>query len=449
MNIHLHSHFLKWAFLIIIFVNISALGAEWVDTHNEPDNNLYSLHFIDDSIGWAIGEVGTILKSIDGGESWLSQSSGTEENLFSVCFADSNIGVAVGNNGTLVNTLDGGLNWNLHDQLGQELTFIEDVHFINSNVGWSVGNSIYDDDGEILQPLLWKTENSGVDWQEVYVSNEDIFLRNCHFVDENIGWLAGSRLTEPNTENYSGIILKTENGGDTWSNVECDSTISDFSELHFIDENMGWMIGNRYNGYSYEQFIYKTVNGGENWTQLSLPESSTILTFHFVDQSRGIFTGSGSIWYTSDGGVTWSEEFYGSSYGLWSVQLSQSGSAWVVGWYTASMNERNGAVLVRYENTSTEDSRLTYIPANSELVQNFPNPFNPSTHIKFVVAEASHVSLEIFDLLGRPISRLIDEKMSTGSYEAQFESGDLSSGIYFYRIQMGDYISTRKMVISK
>jgi hypothetical protein len=89
------------------------------------------------------------------------------------------------------------------------------------------------------------------------------------------------------------------------------------------------------------------------------------------------------------------------------------------------------------------------IPIEYHLIQNFPNPFNPSTTFKYQIPELSFVTLKIYDVLGNEIEKLVNEVKPAGSYDIEFEATQLPSGIYFYRLQAGDYIETKKMVLMK
>ncbi|HHE46107.1 MAG TPA: T9SS type A sorting domain-containing protein, partial [Bacteroidetes bacterium] len=91
----------------------------------------------------------------------------------------------------------------------------------------------------------------------------------------------------------------------------------------------------------------------------------------------------------------------------------------------------------------------TVIPGEYSLGQNYPNPFNPTTTISFALPEASHVKLTVFDLQGRVVSELVNGTRDAGVHEVTLDAGDLSSGLYFYRINAGDFSSVRKMVLVK
>lgn len=84
-----------------------------------------------------------------------------------------------------------------------------------------------------------------------------------------------------------------------------------------------------------------------------------------------------------------------------------------------------------------------------ELFQNYPNPFNPTTTIKFSLVEPQKVKLTVYSLLGEEIKVLLDEYKSTGNFTVNFNAIDLSSGVYIYRIQAGDFIKSRKMLLTK
>ena len=83
------------------------------------------------------------------------------------------------------------------------------------------------------------------------------------------------------------------------------------------------------------------------------------------------------------------------------------------------------------------------------LEQNYPNPFNPSTTIKYQIPELSFVTIKVYDVLGNEITTLVNEEKPAGNFEVEFNASNLTSGIYFYRIQAGDFVETKKMVLMK
>ncbi|MCI0717348.1 MAG: T9SS type A sorting domain-containing protein, partial [Chlorobi bacterium] len=89
---------------------------------------------------------------------------------------------------------------------------------------------------------------------------------------------------------------------------------------------------------------------------------------------------------------------------------------------------------------------------NFKLDQNKPNPFNPTTSISYELFEASHVKLKVFDLIGKEIATLVDENQASGTYTVEFDASkysNLTSGIYFYKLETGAYTEVKKMILTK
>jgi hypothetical protein len=105
--------------------------------------------------------------------------------------------------------------------------------------------------------------------------------------------------------------------------------------------------------------------------------------------------------------------------------------------------------LYEYGNTtSIKDNHFT-IPTDFVLNQNYPNPFNPSTKISWQSPVSSHQILKVYDVLGNEVATLVDEYKLAGSYEVEFNASQLSSGIYLYKLQSGELISSKKMIVLK
>ncbi len=99
--------------------------------------------------------------------------------------------------------------------------------------------------------------------------------------------------------------------------------------------------------------------------------------------------------------------------------------------------------------TDVENNLLTQSPTNFDLLQNYPNPFNPSTTISYHLPKNGFVTLKIYDVLGREVSTLVNEYKSAGKYKLNFDASNLSSGVYIYKIQGAENISSRKMILLK
>src|SRR5690606_23051899 len=103
-----------------------------------------------------------------------------------------------------------------------------------------------------------------------------------------------------------------------------------------------------------------------------------------------------------------------------------------------------------YLNITTElDDQELINPNDFVLFQNYPNPFNPSTKISWQSPVGSWHTLNVFDMLGNEVITLVDEFKPAGTYSVQFKIEDLTSGVYFYRLQAGDFVQTKRMLFIK
>jgi hypothetical protein len=131
-----------------------------------------------------------------------------------------------------------------------------------------------------------------------------------------------------------------------------------------------------------------------------------------------------------------------------------------------SVYNSEGSLLNSYE-TSTAPRRVSLeysdgaVSVNDEIIankyeleQNYPNPFNPTTTIQYSIPkdasrETSNVSIIVYDIVGNEVKSLVNEKQSPGNYSVQFDAGNLASGVYYYRLQAGNFSKTMKMMLIK
>lgn len=99
--------------------------------------------------------------------------------------------------------------------------------------------------------------------------------------------------------------------------------------------------------------------------------------------------------------------------------------------------------------TASSISQINEIVTGYEISQNYPNPFNPSTKIRFAIPSNEFVTLKIFNELGKEVENLVSSKLSAGTYEADWNAANLNSGVYYYRLQAGSFLQTRKMLLVK
>lgn len=184
-----------------------------------PEPVLLRMFFANDQIGWACGELGTIQKTLDGGDGWQMQTSPSRKILYDIAGIDDKQLWIAGAGGLMLRTVDGGQNWN--EQPTNIATALKSVHFVDARRGWAVGN-----DGIILLTI-----NGGNRWQKID-SGTTRNLNDVFFVNAREGWVAGDR----------GTLLHSTDGGASW-NDESFNTHANLNRLYFIAPDCGWAVG--------------------------------------------------------------------------------------------------------------------------------------------------------------------------------------------------------------
>jgi len=145
--------------------------------------------------------------------------------------------------------------------------------------------------------------------------------------------------------------------------------------------------------------------------------------------------------YTSiDNGTTWGPVNAGlPNTSVYS--LANSGTALFAG------TRKNGVFRIPLSDVTAVEKPPAPMPGQYELSQNYPNPFNPSATIRYGVPNRMHVTLNVFNTLGQEVALLQNGEQEAGYHEVRFDGSGLSSGVYFYRIQAGEFVQTRKLLL--
>jgi hypothetical protein len=258
-------------------------------------------------------------------------------------------------------------------------------------------------------------------------------LATVAFTSPTTGFAAGAE----------GIILRTTDGGTTWTRQTNGLTGYDwFTSVSFTDANTGTVV-------SWNKRIYRTTNGGATWVQQINPTGDSItgnglLTVVFTDANTGTATGSwGTILHTTDGGEHWVEQESGvATPYLWGLAFTDDGS-------TGIAVGKTGTILRTTGNSSSVEMMpvIPDIHQPSLLGGNYPNPVGASTTIRFHVVSAGEVVIDLLDEVNNSVGVVFDRRMEPGDYSATFDTRDLPSGVYYYRIRSGGVIETKKLVV--
>jgi len=391
----------------------------WEKINTGTNLNFWCSCFIDSTNGWVAGGTGgttknNILKTTDGGLSFVTQTTGFYNDIKGISAVDiNNAWVA---DGTIIikHTTDGGTTWKTQTP-GPSPTFpynlLWDVFFKDVNNGWTVG-----DNGTI-----YHTTDGGTSWTK-QPSGSAINLKTVFFATTTDGWAGGDFAS----------VLRTNDGGASWTVVVTPTAFGrdsyGISDLFFRDANQGWA--------AISGAVLRTGDGGNTWIPASTSDGSNGVLF---TESDGWAVGSfGAIFRSGDGGVTWTTHSDIGDAFLYSVSFPDADHGWITG---------SGGALYQYSKPNVTSVSNPDTGPILSLDQNYPNPFNISTTIRYKLPRSSFVKLTVYNIFGQQVAQLVNEQQQSGIHVVVFHSNRLESGTYFYRLQAGENIATKKMTL--
>jgi photosystem II stability/assembly factor-like uncharacterized protein len=405
--------------LVLLLITQNIFGQSGWYRLSQPitSKNLSWVGFINE-VGFIIGDSGTIIKSITLGETWNDISINADYNFCSASFLNKDSGYVLSKNSKILKTINGGITWELLPFSSAEN--FKSIYFKNVNNGLIIS------DGE-----CFKTIDGGFTWESVksYYGGKSL-----QFIDSLNGYILISYSLPP-AYVWTTVVSKTTNFGINWITSSI-FTHFDPQSIRFSSLNTGYITSNSIFGSG----IMKTTNGGFNWTkifQIGGPAATT-LGDSIVFTSGYKSTNSGINWFSQNLGIN--PSLINGSFFI------NSTTGFLVGNNGVILKTTDGGGVLNQINLNSEKT-----PDNFSLEQNYPNPFNPSTVIRYRLSAAGIVSLKVFDLLGKEVASLVNEKQSAGSYAVDFNSAEynIPSGIYFYTLNTGDFKETKKMVLIK
>jgi len=461
-------------------------GTNWISLNTGTSNNLLGISFANSSTGFAVGWYGTIIKTTNAGASWNTLTSGTSSTLEDVTFFDTQTGLIVGENGRVLRTTNGGTNWST--QTSGTSNWISGITSPHANFATMVGEL----------GIIRTTTNAGVNWYS-QVSNTGNWLSKIFYVDTLNGWAVGDYGTIIHTTTGGWLLPTTPSLGGVSNNATCisltptvswsivfppvctyrvqistsnafSSTLIDTSGVLYLNypipssklsygTNYYWRVvaknqvgvgpwssvrnfrttyqipiapvlvapvTNSYISNLTPILDWDSVNSASTF-RIRVSEDSTFATT--VIDTNGLVL---SKYQVTEGILQNSVKYY------WIVNASNScvTSSW-------SLISNFRILLTNAGNNGIE------IPKSFKLYDNYPNPFNPVTTIKFDIPVNRYVKLKIYDIMGREITNLLNMDLKAGTYEYKWNASNYSSGMYFYKIETGSFIDVKRMVLIK
>jgi len=424
---------LFYFFSIVMLIALPGhLHSQWIPQSIPVNKPITALEFTDSLNGWAVTGWGPeqdtcyILHTSNEGNNWLVQQKFYNYTFYSMDMVDSMVGYASGVGGgggftLLLKTTNGGLNWidlNM-PTLGVGLI---DIFFVNRDSGY-VCSDVFVSFG------VWRTTNGGLTFERK-ASGINAFPTRLFFLNYSTGYCGASS-----------NLFKTTNAGENWSSI---GSFSEFIlSIFFLNELTGWL------GQSGGKIFYSS-NGGISWINKGIQNFfNNISEVYFINSNRG-WAGTGGrfkIFTTTNGGLVWGYQVDSST--SKSISIVDSLRGWTGDFGIA--HTTNGGGIITHINSYTN-----FIPEDYKLYQNYPNPFNSQTKISFEVKSNSFVKLIIYDIAGREINIWQSNGiLMSGSHEFLFDAGALSSGVYFYKIEVSSesgntlFRGSKKMMLVK
>jgi ligand-binding sensor domain-containing protein len=413
-------------FLILCSSYLYSQNPQWiVYTHQNsglPSNNVQRIGIDTNNIKWVgtdsglvkiNGNIWTIYKSIDS----------VKLNRIWRIYIDKKNNLWIGTIGSGILKYNGA-NWTKYDTINSPLisNYVCAIFVDYNNIKWfgtlSKGLMKYNDTSWIL----YNTTNSGIP------SN---FISTI-YVEDNIKWIG--------TFNYGlGKLIDT-----TWTNYNTNNSGISGDAIHgFTIDIYGykwvatefWNGLSKYNSDANQWTIYSSTNSG-------LPENN-LLSVITDSNKRYVGTlGSGLAYLNDTNWTVYNPE--NSPLPGWSIgdlDLDRYKNLWIC--------NSGGLVVYNESGIIGLHKQQKKFPSSFRLYQNYPNPFNSVTIIGYSIRKSTLVSIKLFNYLGQELKELVNDVKPAGEYEIKFDSKNLSSGIYFYRLSADNFIETKKMVLVK
>jgi len=395
------------AISVVIFY--SSLNAQWIRTNGPPGDYGYFRTFAGSNTNLFAGNDGGggVFLSTNNGTSWTAVNAGLSSwYIEALIFSGTDLFAGTGGSG-ICHSTNNGTSWTaVNTGLTNTTVWSFGVSGTNLFAGTAGG--------------VFLSTNNGTSWASVSDGLTNTDVRTFAVIGTNL--FVGT---------FGGGVFRSTNNGTNWTPANNGLTNADVFALAVSGTNLFAGTGSR---------VFISTNNGTSWTPANNGMTYYVV-YSIVVYGTNLFAGTiGGVFLSTNNGTSWTE----ANTGLTNtpVALVVSGSNLFAGTDSNRVWRRPLSEMI----TDVED-QTSELPSQFILKQNYPNPFNPSTKISFTIPERSNVSLKIFNLLGSEVASLVNEEKPAGSYGVDFNAANLPSGIYFYKLEAGNYIETKKMVL--
>jgi photosystem II stability/assembly factor-like uncharacterized protein len=389
--------------------------------------NINLVRFRNPNLGWLIGgypmptinRTGLLLKTTDGGASWIDQTPDVYQFLLSADFANDSVGWVGGRN-HLYKTTNGGNNWLPQTPPGVPGDYIYNISVIDTS-------KLYLQ----LQTQIYRSLDGGLSWNLIPLPVSINFIFGMQWLNYNVGVICGTL----------GVIAKTTNAGQSWTIMNTGGWTA--YGINIVNPDTFYI------GAGYGQVFRYAVN---NPVPVELSSFIGNVSGNNVNIYWSTAAEKNNLGFDIERGTSLNN-FTKLSF------IKGKGTSTLINQYSYVDKELvPGVYYYRIKQTDLDGSFKYYYlgteihigaPKQFELSQNYPNPFNPSTIIKYDIPQDGRVTLKIYNILGKEIAVLVNDFQKAGSYSFNFDAHKLSSGVYLYKLESGNFTDTKKLTLIK
>ncbi|MEO8209939.1 MAG: T9SS type A sorting domain-containing protein [bacterium] len=408
---------------------------------------------VDENTAFVTGgeSVNATYKTTNGGANWIQLNTGAFRPFISIWAKDANTVFAgvfgINEIEKLYKTTNGGINWIIIDSAFATIPNITGIKFSNSipSFGIAVGGAPNEDF------YTYKTRDGGNTWTRILVtgfSGINSGFGSLNVID-SLFYAVGSILVSPS-------IIITTDGGVTWNlrNLNVPSSGLPTNGIAFKEDKLTGIAA------STLPIIARTTNGGLNWVNIDVGNNITIgvaVRMRWIEGTNTCYINAtdattGGVLKSTNGGLNWTQ-MTTSGVGIYNFDTKRIGSN-VYGYANSSAGGLVGGnqVLKVTDMVVGINQVSELVPDGYNLSQNYPNPFNPVTNLEFGISKLGFVSLRVYNMLGKEVATLVNEKLNAGTYNYQLSTVNyqLTSGVYFYKLLVdGNIIDIKRMVLLK
>ncbi len=371
---------------------------------------------------------GFVIKSTDLGDNWQVLASYLDGNTYSLVYTQNESIITASGSyayrivAVSINNFISELEYNF--TISTFLDLSGNIYIGNCGLGGSTGS-------------LFRSSDDGISWNKITSLPAISVVESMLFTTDRI---------YISTQD-DGIYYSSDNGN-TWASCNEGLPYLKTPSIAKTSDNT-LFVAVQTNDYS-KAYLYKSTDLGAHWIQASNYEINGDVAKLFINSGDILFCNEDeSILYSSDNGVSWINKNVGSE--IYNFAETSTGFLIASGNSGIFISEDNGMSwnYKQITNTSIGTREPHTKKVDYYLSNNYPNPFNPRTTISFSLAESGNVHIDLYDIQGRIVKTLLNEYRSSGTHELGFYAGDLSSGVYIYKITAGRYKNSKKMILLK